>query len=81
MNRRDAIAASFGLIFAGTLPNACPRRTSMVSSDAVRLSRDFDPFMVWRESARFDRDVVAPMQTRLAMAMCEHIDRQWGVIR
>lgn len=65
MNRREAIAASVAMLFAGAMPKG-------------RRAADFDPFFVWRQSARFDRDVLEPIQRRFALAMAEKLDREWG---
>lgn len=65
MNRREAIAASIAVLFA-------PKR--LVS----RTADDFDPFYVWRQSARFDSEVLSKVQRRLGIAMAESIDRSWS---
>lgn len=68
MNRRQAIAASIGLLaFGGVRVAAAP------------APGDFDPFMVWRQSARFDREVLDKIHRRLAVAMMEQIDRSWRI--
>lgn len=51
----------------------------MPRSRRGHVAEGFDPLFVWRESARFDREVYEPIQARLARAMCESLDRQWGV--
>lgn len=66
MNRRQAIVAAAGLVAFGFRRQPPP-------------SADFDPFFVWRQTARFDREVVEPIQRRFAMAMAEKLDREWGL--
>lgn len=68
MNRRQAIATWIAILATGAIP-----------------ARDVPPareplFDVWRECARFDREVVAVMQGRLAWAMFQHIDSQWRAV-
>lgn len=67
MNRRQAIAAWIAILAAGAVPQPAP-------ATPMRREPLFD---VWRECARFDREVVVRMQDRFAWAMFEHIDRQW----
>lgn len=76
MNRREAIALPFGLAVAAWLPKHRTRRLPLLAGIPAK---DFDPFFVWRESARFGREVLAPMQQRLGVAMAEKIDREWGI--
>lgn len=68
MNRWQAIAAWVAILATG----ATPTRSTQSATEPL--------FDVWRECARFDRDVVATIQCRLAMAMCARIERQWGMV-
>lgn len=94
MNRRQFISLPFGLAVAAWLPKARrPVRIQKWQEEVLtrglaplpgrqelhRLASDFDPFFVWRESERFDREVAAQMQRRIGMAMAERIDLEWGI--
>lgn len=80
MNRREAFAAALGAVCAAMLPRPAGMAAEIAGIFGVEPS-DIPPIGSYQwlmaEEARFYREVVEPLQTRLLRAMQEKIDRDW----
>jgi len=81
MNRREAFAAAIGAVCASMFPRPSGGMEEEIArvfgvDGLVPLPTPYYRFLA--EEARFCREVVEPMQLRLAQAMQAKIDRDWA---